>query len=311
MPAKLFSHMYWSLGKSLYNLDVQRRKKSANAVLKEIDLGIQIKYLEIGDPEKETIVIFHGFSDNKESFLHIALRLMNDYHLIIPDMPGFGENKQEEKFSYTIEQYSEWMNDFLNKIVPSKFHLIGHSMGGAIAAYISSEGCDRMLSLTILCGGGVITLPLVGFYKNLAEGDNLFSIKNKKDFSKFLNTNFHKKPFMPGSVKHFIYRRYADNYNWYNKIMNDLIGDNINHQLSELPDTALNDRLKDINVPTLVAWGEQDGLFPHDVIGQEYHRNIKNSQFSLIKDAGHCVNMEAPSKFSAVYRQFLSNLQVN
>lgn len=307
MSRNFFSKMYWSMGKSLYELDVRRRRANINALLKEVDIGIKVKYLEVGNPQDNTVVIFHGFSDSKDGFLHVAQKLMKDYHLIIPDMPGFGENEQLDDFCYDIEQYSKWMKDFVDAVVDRNYHLIGHSMGGAIATQMCSDRVERVRSLTIMCGGGVITLPLVGFYKNLVDGDNLFSIESKKDFRKFLSTNFHQLPFMPGSVKHFVYRRYADNREWYNKIMHDLIGD-ISADLQEIPTTVLNHRLKEISIPTLIMWGEHDGLFPYDVIGQEYHNNIKNSQFRVIEKAGHCLNLECPGKVSAIFHEFVCNL---
>ncbi|BBM87316.1 alpha/beta fold hydrolase [Candidatus Uabimicrobium amorphum] len=307
MPRKFFSNVYWSMGKSLYELDVRRRRTNINAAVKEADIGVKIKYLEVGEPRDNTVVIFHGFSDSKDGFLHIAQRLMKDYHLIIPDMPGFGENEQHDDFRYDIDQYSKWMERFVDEVVGRSYHLIGHSMGGAIATQMCSDRAEHVRSLTIMCGGGVITLPLVGFYKDLADGYNLFSIENKKDFREFLSTNFHKKPFMPGSVKHFVYKRYAENREWYNKIMYDLIGD-MDADLQEIPQTVLNHRLKEISVPTLILWGEYDGLFPHDIIGQEYHKNIKNSQLRVIEKAGHCLNLECPGKVSAIFKEFVCSL---
>ena len=51
-----------------------------------------VRYWEIGSPTRPTVVLLHGFGASKENWLSLALQLSGSYHLLIPDMPGFGES---------------------------------------------------------------------------------------------------------------------------------------------------------------------------------------------------------------------------
>lgn len=301
----IFSSLYHSLGEYLYNWDVKNRRKRANVTIKE-DVSLGIKYLEVGKNNKETVVIFHGFSDSKDGFLEVARILGKKYHLIIPDMPGFGENKQDGNYEYNLKQYSSWMNTFLKKIDIKNFHLIGHSMGGAIACNLAHDFPEKISSLAIMCGGGVVTFPLVGIYKTLSEGKNIFAISTREDFKVFLSTNFYKPPFMPNSVKYFIYKRFCSNSEWYTKVMNDLIGQVEIDKLD--PEKFLNDKLKKISIPTLIVWGEKDALFPPESIAKEYQNLIIGSELKIIPNAGHCINIESPRELCVHFQDFFTRV---
>ncbi|MBI2721926.1 MAG: alpha/beta hydrolase [Bacteroidetes bacterium] len=62
--------------------------------------------------------------------------------------------------------------------------------------------------------------------------------------------------------------------------------------------------LQNVKIPTLIIHGEKDLLIPAHMAG-EVHKNIKNSQFILIKKAGHTLNLEAVPEVCQHIKKFL------
>jgi pimeloyl-ACP methyl ester carboxylesterase len=73
-------------------------------------------------------------------------------------------------------------------------------------------------------------------------------------------------------------------------------------------DTDTTDLLPNIEVPTLVVWGDDDRRSPIN-IAEQLHDAIPNAELAIIADAGHLSNMEQSEEFNAQIRRFcLSNL---
>ena len=75
----------------LYNLARMDTWRSAGLVKKEIQVDShRIVYLEGG--QGETVLLLHGFAGNKDNWTYFAEPLIRDYHVVIPDLAGFGES---------------------------------------------------------------------------------------------------------------------------------------------------------------------------------------------------------------------------
>jgi pimeloyl-ACP methyl ester carboxylesterase len=76
--------------------------------------GMDIAYTEAGDPENPTLVMLHGINAAGSSgeFRAVFDDLANDYHVIAPDLPGFGcSDRPSLRYSATL--YTEFVGDFL------------------------------------------------------------------------------------------------------------------------------------------------------------------------------------------------------
>src|SRR6185312_4075249 len=88
-------------------------------------------YYEGGDGP--TIVLLHGFASSKEVWLPVAKLLTPHFHLIIPDLPGWGESSRNADAGYDIDAQASRLDAFVQALRLQRFVLVGHSMGGAIA----------------------------------------------------------------------------------------------------------------------------------------------------------------------------------
>lgn len=96
---------------------------------------IQINYQQIGRPSQKSALLLHGWRGSWQSFSPLVQPLSQQYQLIIPDLPGFGQSFAPTK-GWPTSHFGEFLADFLTSLEISELDLvIGHSFGGKVAAY--------------------------------------------------------------------------------------------------------------------------------------------------------------------------------
>jgi len=111
--------------------------------------GLQTRVFEWGNLENPTLFYLHGWMDSGASFKYVADYLSSDYHIVAPDLRGFGETEHAQ--GYWFPDYLADLETLLNLYAPSgNVDLVGHSMGGNIGALYAGIRPDRVRSLLIL-----------------------------------------------------------------------------------------------------------------------------------------------------------------
>ena len=74
----------------------------------------EIFYRESGKPENPSILLLHGFPSSSFMFRELIPKLSEDYHLIAPDYPGFGQTKSpiRHSFTYSFDNISNIIDKF-------------------------------------------------------------------------------------------------------------------------------------------------------------------------------------------------------
>lgn len=77
--------------------------------------GINLFYKEAGNPKDPTIILLHGFPSSSYMYKELINELKNDFHLIAPDYPGFGNSDQPNinDFDYTFDNITNIINEFI------------------------------------------------------------------------------------------------------------------------------------------------------------------------------------------------------
>ncbi|MBB6254404.1 alpha/beta fold hydrolase [Nitrospirillum iridis] len=113
---------------------------------------VSIFYREAGDPERPTILLLHGFPSSSHQFRDLIPRLANRYHLVAPDLPGFGFTIAPEGFDYSFARLAKVMESFTDAIGLKRYAVYIFDYGapvglrlalarpGAITAIISQNG---------------------------------------------------------------------------------------------------------------------------------------------------------------------------
>src|SRR4051812_2533028 len=85
--------------------------------------GIRIFYREAGNPEAPTLLLLHGFPSSGHMFRDLIPLLQERYHLIAPDLPGFGQSSLPDRkdFAYTFANLADTIGQFTEVIGLKKF----------------------------------------------------------------------------------------------------------------------------------------------------------------------------------------------
>jgi len=218
------------------------------------------------------ILILRGWgSDYKNWQEEIEFLENQGYRIYSPDLPGFGENPSPSK-PWSIDEYANWVKEFCEKQNLSRFFLLGHSFGGAVAIKFLLKHFQefKVEKLILVDSSGVRRKTLK---KEILKKISGFA---KKFFYSPI-FNLHRKIF----YKLFIRSDYPDTEG----VMRETYLKIINEDLS--------DYLSRISLPTLIIWGKKDKLTP---VKDAYlmKEKIIGASLEIIPDIGHNPHREAP-----------------
>ncbi|MTI31146.1 alpha/beta fold hydrolase [Xanthovirga aplysinae] len=264
--------------------------KQAGLSDKTIQLGqYSLPYYEGG--EGDTLILIHGFGDNKYSFIPLAKFVSPNYHVLLPEVPGFGETARLLERNHSIRGQVEALHQFILEKKLSKFHLAGNSMGGHIAAAYTLAYPEYVDKLILLNAAGL-----------LVNGDSVYHqtkvpLKNYSDFDVIMDKLFEIKPDFPNILKDDFIEKSAKSFQWQNQIIK---------QIHEGKDYILNDRIHQIQQHTLIIWGRQDKIVKF-AIGEAYHKGIPNSEIYVFDPGGHVPHHEYTEKTAQIMLNFLND----
>ncbi|MCH2227859.1 MAG: alpha/beta fold hydrolase [Candidatus Caenarcaniphilales bacterium] len=116
--------------------------------------NLNIFYREAGCPSKKTLVLLHGFPTSSQMFRNLIPKLENDYHVIAPDYPGFGNSSipSLEDFDYSFDNLSRIVEKFLNTLNIEKFSLYLLDYGAPVGFRIAKRNPGKIEALLIQNG---------------------------------------------------------------------------------------------------------------------------------------------------------------
>ncbi|WP_353635231.1 alpha/beta hydrolase [Halobacterium sp. NMX12-1] len=101
--------------------------------------GFDVAYTEAGDSDRPDVVCLHGVhaAASSREFAGVFDALAEDYHVIAPDLPGFGRTDRPP-VAYTSSLYEEFVADFVSDVADDPV-VVGSSLSGAWAAIAAKE----------------------------------------------------------------------------------------------------------------------------------------------------------------------------
>lgn len=260
---------------------------------KEIQVGsYHWKYLEGG--KGETILLVHGFGGDKDNWTRFVRTLTPNYHVVIPDLPGFGENDRKQEDEYSILTQVSRLNEFRKSLGLEKFHIVGNSMGGSISGVYSATYPEQILSLGLFDSAGVKAPIKSELLVHLEQGRNPLVAGNAEEFDFLMNFIFVKPPTIPSFLKNYFLDKAVASRDFNNKIYEEIRSQS----------TALEERLGKIQARTLILWGDTDRVI-HISSSDVMLKGIKNSKRVIFKECGHSPQLERPTEAAEVYANFL------
>lgn len=266
----------------------------------------EIRYLKSekrNTSKKKNVLFIHGLGSSSDRWLDIPDALSRYYYPIVAvDLIGFGGSDKPVTIDYTIEYFSKFIRDFIDcKQIwrnddddSRKTIIVGHSLGGYIAAKVAIEDQDLIEKLVLIDSSGMLKkpTPLLEQYLNAALNPSFENVKNVFELMlgnpALLNL---------GIVDAFIKRinlvgaKYAFKSAFENSTKKYI-------ELSELQ------RIE--NIPALIICGAADKLIPVSH-SKQFNKVLKRSQLEIVENTGHAPFSEKPSIIFDIMRIFLTN----
>ena len=262
--------------------------------------GIRTRVLEAGDPAAPAIVLIHGMFESHLTFEEVIGDLSRRFHVIAPDLPGFGESEKPTPtgYAYSIETFAEAVADLIAAFGVGRAAVVGHGMGGAVAltlAAVHSELVQRLVLVDTLSYPAPTTfrsrlpfLPVIGSF--------LF----KQLWGRALvRATFRDEVFPPGAPLPLA--RIDRHYDLFNT---PAARESAHAVMTAMLDTrAVLARVSRVNAPTLVVWGREDRRYPV-AAAQRLAREIRGAKLEIM-ETGHAPHQERPRELARLLTQFL------
>jgi pimeloyl-ACP methyl ester carboxylesterase len=120
--------------------------------------GFKIFYREAGDPQKPTVLLLHGFPTSSHMFRNLIPQLAGDYHVIAPDLPGYGLSDMPDRktFPYTFDHLAEIIGDFVGQIRLKTFAVYIFDYGAPVGLRVALRFPDRISALITQNGNAYV-----------------------------------------------------------------------------------------------------------------------------------------------------------
>ncbi len=263
-----------------------------------VDIGeMKISLLQNHNPSRPTILMLHGFSADKINWIRFAKYFTQDFNLIIPDLAGHGDTGFNQNWDYSTPKQAQRLVSLLDKLSIDKVHIIGNSMGGAIAAQFAKNYPEKTITLAMIDPAGVIAPELGDMDKKLLNGKNPFLISTQEEFKSFYPMTMAKPPWIPDFVLKAIADKYIKRHSELKQIWSDIHEKNL-----------LEQELDQIKTRTLLVWGEKDRLLDVSSV-KVWQQGIKDIEVKIYPKIGHMAMVEIPQQSADLYLSFLEKQQ--
>lgn len=270
--------------------DLRSLYAEAPSAFVEID-GMPVHYRDEGDPlDSIPLVLMHGTSSSLHTFDAWVQLLKPQKRVVRMDLPGFGLTGPFPDRNYAIDRYIDFLEKFLASRGIKHCMLGGNSLGGSIAwefALAEPEMVDKL-----------ILIDAAGYPPKSTSVPLGFTLARTPVFNKML-TYLTPRFLVRSSVENV----YADQ----SKVSKALVDRYFDLTLRAGNRQALVDRMKagfdtlrvarikSIQAPALVLWGEQDRLIPV-ASAYRFHEDLPNDTLVILHNNGHVPMEESPEE---------------
>jgi len=251
--------------------------------------GLSIAYKRMGNGP--ALILLHGFTQDSRVWRPQLESLSGKFTVIAWDAPGAGQSS-DPPLTFEIGDWADCLSEFLDSLGVKEAHILGLSWGGLLAQKFYQSYPKRVLSLVLAdtYAGWKGSLPALLAEQRLLTCLQDASLPPSQFVLKYLPGMFSDSPT-------------KEQHDELAKIMSEFhpVGFKLMATALAIADTR--DLLPNIQVPTLLIWGEADKRSPLSV-AYEMRDAIPGSRLEVISGAGHDCNLEKPDQFNAIVDDF-------
>lgn len=262
--------------------------------------GIKVYYEERFNKKPQNVLLVHGLCGDHQGLLDCTEKLSN-YHIYSLDLPGYGHS-QPLNIKHTIKNYADFLESFRQALGITKFNLIAHSFGAAIA-YVYAQRYPDSTNKMILLNPAFDNQPTISrqfsrLYSNLA-------LRLPDRLSHFLLCNrlivyASDKAIMTKEGKPLHRKILSQDYDNYRRVDIHALEDSI-YSLDHLKiDWRTIHKTKD---EVLIILGESDILVRADSLVN--NQIISANSTIVLMPGGHLLPLEKPDEIGQLIKNFL------
>lgn len=282
---------------ALLQLAIDAGRSQADLTLHQAHtLDVDMHYLE-RPGNGPVVVLVHGFSANKDTWLRFARYLPDDYHLIIPDLAGHGDTPAAD--NYDLFMQAKRLQALAEHLQIPAWHIAGNSMGGAIAAIYAVQYPQQVQSLTLIDAAGVEAPKQSPFFAALEQGHNPLIATDNDSFEQRWHMTMSQPPLLPWPLRPALVRQTLARENINRTIFADMLATR-----ATLSQQAFAQQLSQTDVPALIMWGEEDQVLDVSSVGV-FKRHLPHAQVVIYADIGHLPMVETPQQSAADFIHFI------
>jgi pyruvate dehydrogenase E2 component (dihydrolipoamide acetyltransferase) len=253
--------------------------------------GRRLRYLEMGQGEGPPVVFIHGFGGDLFSWQFNQEALAESRVTYALDLPGHGGSTKDLGSGHVhVGALAAAVIDFLDAKEIARAHLVGHSLGGAVALDLALNHPERVASATLVCSAAL------GPEINMAYIDGFMQAKRRKQLQPVLE--------MLVADPAMVSREMIEEVLRYKRLdgvevaLNRIAGDTFAGGRQAL---ELTGRLGELTVPVQVIWGKEDRILP-----VSHARGLPASvPVTVLDGAGHMVHMEKAAEVNQKLLAFI------
>ena len=252
--------------------------------------GKRLRYLDLGHGDGAPIVFIHGFGADLNSWMFNQPALAEKHRTVALDLSGHGGSTKVLDFALDPAGFGADVDHVLTALGIDRVHLVGHSMGGAIAIVFAAAQPDRVASLTLIAPAGL------GTEINAAFIDGFVKMERRRDAQEVLRHLVNDPDLVSRAMVEDVLR--------YKRL------DGVAAALQALaaawfPNGAqrhlVADRLAELVMPVQIIWGREDRIIP------AAHGEAPAGKLlvHILDNAGHLPHMEKSAEVNRLIARFV------
>jgi pimeloyl-ACP methyl ester carboxylesterase len=275
--------------------------------------GFKVFYREAGRADALTLLLLHGFPTSSHMFRDLMPRLADRFHLVAPDLPGFGQSDMPSrgKFTYSFDNIAGVIDRFTENVGLTRFAIYVFDYGAPTGFRLAVKHPDRVAAIISQNGNA--------YQEGLSDGWNPIraywldaSEANRKALRAFLSPETTIWQYTHGVPDPSVVS--PDGYsldNFYlarpgaDEIQLDLFGD-YKSNVARYPE--FQSYFRKSKPPFLAAWGKNDPFFL-PAGAEAFERDIPNAEVRFF-DTGHFALETHCDEIAVAIRDFLDRSKV-
>lgn len=282
---------------------------------------LKMTYMDVkpNHPNGKTVVLLHGKNFNGAYWGTTIEELVKEgYRVVIPDQIGFGKSSKPVGYQFTFQQLALNTKIVLDSLNIDQIYLLGHSMGGMLAARFTLMYPEMVEKLILENPIGLEDWKLVVPYSSI-----------EKNYQNELNADYETAK--KYQLSFYYDNRWKPEYDEWVYLLTGWTKDE-DYPLVAMNNAQTSDMIftqpvlyefHNIKAPTLLIIGTRDrtaigknevkdesvrakmGLYQN--LGKETQQKIPNAQLVELKNVGHLPHIEAFDRFIQPLKKFLKN----